>query len=135
MQKVKKYSYKVYVTDDYVEAVYWALENNVPIEDITEPEVEPGLELVQQILKDGEEVVMLDGIHYGACLTSFGRLITAKSLRQHSTRFYESGQFIYLRKVKVEIEQTFKQQDWEYDMETIIGHYENYNWAHKNFIT
>lgn len=116
------------MTDDYVEMAYWALENGRNLDDYIEDDTEEVKNSLEQILHPGEVMEQMDGEHRNYYITNFGRIISLKRMRQITTRFFESGQFTYIHKVKVDWETVFKKNGWEYDVDKIKENYKKYKW-------
>jgi hypothetical protein len=130
MRKVKKWSRSGYVTDDFVEAAYYAIYNNLDVDDVVEDEIKTSCEILDDSLEKGEEYVILDGMHSNFCLSNYGRVFNCKLIRQQSVRFYDTGIYVYLNKVKLDVPVIFQEQGWDYSLEQLLRNYKKYKWRH-----
>jgi hypothetical protein len=126
-----------YVTSDYIEQVEHYLYNNLPLsdlEDVSYPVDEFNKEVVEQLLKEGEEYIRLDRYEAEQCvLTNYGRVINTKKINQYSVRFTLNYIHLYIRRDKVDFPGIFEEQGWEWDIGKIFCYYEKYNWRYVTY--
>ena len=125
-----------YVTDDYIEKVEHYLYNNLRIpydEDVSETVYYFNKAVAEKILKEGEEYIQLEDELEHVIITSLGRLINTRKIRQYSVRFSPHSIHAFVSRNKIDIPQKFEEQGWDYDFKTIKHNYTKYNWRHTSY--
>ena len=121
-----------YVTDDYIEKVDHYLYNNLPLKKLMQEDSKYiskfNKDVIEGLLNKGEKYVQLEGNGDHVVLTSFGRLINTHKINQYGVRCSPHKFHAYVGKEKIDIEQIFEQQGWDYDFETLKSYYSKYKW-------
>lgn len=124
-----------YVTNDYIEKVEHYLYNNLPLsdlEDVSNPVEEFNPEVVKEVLKKGERWVQLKD-HPHVIVTDKGRLINTYKIRQYHVRFTPNTLIITISSEKVEVQDIFEEQGWEWNLDKIKRDYSKYNWNFRDY--
>lgn len=124
-----------YVDDDYIQKVEHYLYNNLDIShlyDVPNPVEDFNPEVVKEILKEGEQWVQIPEFEH-VILTSRGRFVNTKKIRQYSVRFSPNTIHMYIESKKISAEDIFEEQGWEFDVKKIKQEYINNKWAYNDY--
>ena len=138
----KPYPWKrqIYYRQGTVDQLTSMIYNDAPIEKIVKASEtrmikvkQVNEEVANKLMIEGEKWCQLNEPVQSLVFTSYGRIINTHTVKQLKLGMSNHNIFWFANGAHINLRQLFESIGWEFDIDTIYGHYVNNEWRHNDF--